>query len=264
MSKNLLDTPELDPPMGDLFSWRTLSECRAIWTKPLPQEQGAPGHRIIHARVFKPHGAVQIKRIGIRNAAGYHKCGSRQDSDWIVDLRILYLDSPMGEWRELLYKRGLKEQSPDAVTWFDFPELQTYGLILEIRRCGIDAWWTPWNLAEGAFMAEGRLEEPLEPRREILLTRNESSLASLPKGLTVELRDGEVRYRSSRLEVGFYLNRTGFSYFAIDQNTSFELEFLGRICDGSMWSTRSGEGLLKILGSWLFWRKGLFVYYGAL
>ncbi len=134
---------------------------------------------------------------------GYHKCGSRQDSDWIVDLRFLSLDTPMGEWRELLYKRGLEEQLQDAVRWFDFPDLQCYGLIMEIRRCGIDGWWTPWNLGEGAFMLEGKLEDSLEPRKEILLNPEEHSLTPLPTDLSVEIMDGEARYRSSKIEGRF-------------------------------------------------------------
>ena len=215
---NLLDTPDLDPPMGDLFSFRTLSECRSVWTRPLAEENGAPERRIIHSRAFTPTGKATISRIGFRNAQGYHKCGSHQEDDWIVDLRILTLDAPEGPWRELAYLRDLDPQAPEATHWIDLPELATYGLILEIRRCGIDAWWTPWNLAEKAFVIEGKLHDPIAPRNESLIESRSIDLSGLPPGLHTELRDGQIRYRSAYLEVGFCLSRTGFTHFGLDQD----------------------------------------------
>ncbi|MCH6256865.1 hypothetical protein MLD52_09925 [Puniceicoccaceae bacterium K14] len=216
-SENLLDTPDLDPPMGDLFSFRTLSQCRSIWTEPYPSEHDAPELRIIHTRAFTPTGKAIVNKIGIRNAQGYHKCGSHQEDDWVVDLRILTLDTPDSNWRELQYLRDLEPQLPDAITWIELGTLTTYGLILEIRRCGIDGWWTPWNLAKNAFIVEGKLCEPTAGRNESLIKCENIEIASLPSGLRAKQTDGQVRFRSAFLEIGFYLSRTGFSYLGIDQ-----------------------------------------------
>ncbi|KAF0093250.1 MAG: hypothetical protein E1N59_3025 [Puniceicoccaceae bacterium 5H] len=216
---NLLDLPDLEAPMGDLAQHRMLSECRAIWTAPLPEEPGAPPSRIIHQRAFTPTGPARVRRIGWRNAQGYHKCGSHQLTDWIVDLRILTLDAPDASWRVLHYVRDLPRASDDApYTWLDLEELTTYGLCLEIRRCGIDGWWTPWNLAAEAFVVEGQLEAPLASRRERLLSLGPVELAHLPRGLEAQRLDGELRFRSRWLEVGFCLSRPGLTYLALDQD----------------------------------------------
>lgn len=216
-STNLLDTPDLDPPMGDLFSFRTLSQCRSVWTEPTDGENGAPQRRIIHSRVFTPTGKATVNRIGFHNAPGYHKCGSRQEDDWIVDLRILTLDTPNSNWRELEYLRDLPPQEADKIHWIELGEQETYGLILEIRRCGIDEWWTPWNLAANAFVVKGKLHEPIAPRNESLIQVSQIDLSTLPAGLQASQRDGKVTFKSNFLEVGFLLSRTGFSHLGIDQ-----------------------------------------------
>lgn len=213
---NRLDTLDYDPPMGDIFSYRKLSGCHSLWTAPLPEEGGAPEQRIIHARVFKPHAKTRVDRVGIQNARGFHKCGSAEDHDWIQDLRILTLDNPDGEWREFLYQRDLPLQKDGEVRWFDLGALETCGLILEIRRCGIDGWWTPWNLAVGAFRIEGEALE-IAPRGERTLNLESTDFNTLPSGLTAEIQDGAVRYRSDFLEVGFSLSRSGFTYLGVDQ-----------------------------------------------
>lgn len=230
-STNLLDTPDLDPPMGDLFSFRTLSHCRSVWTQPLLSETDAPKQRIIHCRAFTPSGRATIKRVGYRNAQGYHKCGSHQEDDWIVDLRILSLDTPDSEWRELKHLQNLPPQTSEKTAWIELGELDTYGLILEIRRCGIDDWWTPWNLAANAFVVEGKLHDPIAPRNESLIQNSLIDLSNLPAGLQATKRDGKVTFKSRFLEVGFFLSRTGFSHLGIDQqgqgNTGINLLQVG-------------------------------------
>ena len=212
---NLLETPDLDPPMGDLFSFRTLAETRSVWATPLPSETGAPRHRIIHTRVFTPTGMARIRRLLWRRAPGYHKCGSRQEHDWIVDLRILTLDTPQSDWRELAHLRGLEPTDEDQT--FTCDGLETCGLILEIRRCGIDGWWTPWNLAAGAFAVEGTLLQPIAPRQETLLRTPSIDLGGLPPDLVAHHREGQVFFVSPWLKVGFCLGRPGWSYLGLDQ-----------------------------------------------
>lgn len=223
-TKNLLETPDLDPPLGDLFSFRTLSECRSIWTQRLPEESDAPEKRIIHTRIFKPHARAQIKRIGIRNATGAHKCGSQTDEDWIVDLRILTLDKPGDNWRECLYLRNLPEQESGAIRWLDLNAFDTCGLILEIRRCGIDGWWTPWNLAADAFIIEGLGNGLVAPRNENLLEVSLDDAATASPGLERWIHEGEVHFRSKHLHVGFFLTRPGCSFLAIDQTGAGKLD----------------------------------------
>jgi len=100
MITDLLTLSDLEPPMGDLFTNSKLAACRAIWTGPLPQESNAPDRRIIHARVLRLHGRAKLHRLGVRKGKGYHKCGSRQDLDWVTALRMLVFRE--GRWLPVL------------------------------------------------------------------------------------------------------------------------------------------------------------------
>lgn len=199
--------------MGDLGARPTLSFNRALWTTPLDGEGGAPRHRIIHARALQLHGPSKLDRLGVRRAPGYHKCGSQQEFDWVNAFRMQVWDGET--WHVHRHERDLPQADPDTIQWFDLGGVETSAVILEVRRCGIDAWWTPWNLAEGAFVLDG---EPVDvaPRNESMLELEEISLVDLPPGVTAEVRNGAVRFRSSHLDVGFFLNRTGFSHLCMD------------------------------------------------
>jgi hypothetical protein len=127
-----------------------------------------PKKRIIHQRVVRLHGPARLHRLGVRRGAGYHKCGSRQDLDWVTGLRVLALRG--GRWRVLLQRDGLKAGIPGVVDWFNLPRVVTTGVIIELRRSGIDGGWTPWNLAMSAFVLEGEVLNPPALREERLLT----------------------------------------------------------------------------------------------
>ena len=99
---DLLSLLDLEPPMGDLATRRSLSPCRAIWATPFREETDAPPHRIIHARALQLHGPSRLHRLGIRKARGYHKCGSRMDLDWVTAFRLLVWDK--GQWRGPSYE----------------------------------------------------------------------------------------------------------------------------------------------------------------
>lgn len=199
--------------MGDLFTNRRLDAGRAVWTRPLPGEAGVPKKRIIHQRVVRLHGPARLGRLGVRRGPGYHKCGSRQDLDWVTGLRVLAWSG--GGWRELLRRDGLPPGVPGAVTWLRLPRIVTSAVIIELRRSGIDGGWTPWNLAMSAFILEGEPLAPVAPRSERLLTRGAISLAGLPAGVRAGLADGEVRYRTKDFEVGFALGRPGFTHWGL-------------------------------------------------
>ena len=214
--QNLLTLRDLQPPMGDTAGQELLAGCRALWTVPLDGEDGAPEHRIVHARTVQLHAPARLRRLGLRRAPGYHKCGSTVDLDWVTALRVLVWDG--ASWRVEHDLRDL--ECPDETTWIDLDGLEASTLRVEVRRCGIDGWWPSWNLAMGALVLEGEPLGPVRPRQESLLDVTEVSLSGLPRGLTAEHTHGEVRYRSEHLEVGFCLNRAGFSHLALDASGS--------------------------------------------
>ncbi len=199
--------------MGDLFTHRRLDAGRAVWTRPLPGERDVPKKRIIHQRVIRLHGPARLHRLGVRRGPGYHKCGSRQDLDWVTGLRVLALRG--GRWQVLLQRDGLKAGIPGVVDWFKLPRTVTTGVIIELRRSGIDGGWTAWNLVMSAFILEGELLEPVAPRQERLLTAGPIKLGGLPAGVRASRHDGAVRYRTKDFEVGFSLGRPGFSYLGL-------------------------------------------------
>jgi hypothetical protein len=213
MTVDLLQLADLEPPMGDLFVNRRLDAGRAVWTRQLAGEDDLPKKRIIHQRVVRLPGRAKLHRLGLRRGQGYHKCGSRQDLDWVTAFRVLAWQG--GKWREVCARRNLAPQVVGAVQWFRLPRLETSGVIIELRSSGIDDGWTPWNLAMSACVLEGELIDPIAPRCEQLLRRGSVKLDRLPRGVTASMRDGEVRYRTKDFEVGFLLSRPGFSFFGL-------------------------------------------------
>ncbi|MDZ7269622.1 MAG: hypothetical protein ONB48_20235 [candidate division KSB1 bacterium] len=218
MMRDLLQAADHTPPMGDLFSHPRLSFCRALWATPLAGEEQAPRRRIIHARILQCHGPAKLQRLGVRPAQGYHKCGSFQDLDWVMAFRVLVWQE--GRWHVQLAVNDLPAPAPDEVRWFDLDGVITSAVILEVRRCGIDNWWPSWNLVSGAFLLEGEMLAGLAPRREQVLVTEAVSLAGLPRGVTAACHDGEIRYRTRFLEIGFWLNRAGFSHLGLDEEGS--------------------------------------------
>jgi hypothetical protein len=213
---DLLSLVDLEPPMGDLATRETLSPCRAIWATPIRDEGDAPPHRIIHARALQLHGPARLHRLGIRKARGYHKCGSRMDLDWVTSFRLLVWE--MDQWRVHAYESHVPEPGNGETLWYDLKNVVTSGAILEVRRCGIDNWWTPWNLAAGAFVLEGELLVPCAPRNEKTHQVLGVDLRGLPEGLSAVHEFGQVRYKSPFLEVGFRLNRAGLSHLSVDED----------------------------------------------
>jgi hypothetical protein len=213
MPQDLLALADYEPPMGDLFTHRRLDAGRSVWTRPLPGERDLPRNRIIHQRVLRLHGPARLLRLGIRRGQGYHKCGSRQDLDWVTGLRVLARQGR--RWRVVLQRDQLAPDVPGAVRWLKLPRITTTGVIIQLRRSGIDGGWTPWNLAMSAFILEGELLAPLAPRHERLLEAKVGDLRRLPAGVEVVHGEGEVCYRTADFEVGFMLGRPGFSHLGL-------------------------------------------------
>lgn len=213
MPTDLLALADLEPPMGDLFTHQRLDAGRSVWTNPLPGERDVAGKRIVHQRVVRLHGPARLLRLGVRRGQGYHKCGSRQDLDWVVGVRLLAWQG--GRWRVILQRDGLPAELPVFVRWFKLPRIVTTGVIIEVRKSGIDGGWTPWNLALSAFILEGEPLAKPAPRDERLLDIKRIDLSGLPAGVTGRVHDGQVRYRTASFEVGFHLGRPGFSHLGL-------------------------------------------------
>lgn len=201
--------------MGDLGAQPTLGFTRALWTTPIAGEETAPADRIIHAKALQLPEPTPLHRLGLRRAPGYHKCGSQQALDWVTAFRMRVWTE--NEWTVYRHERELSPPAPDTPYWFDLAGVTTSAILLEVRRCGIDDWWTPWNLADEAFVLEGTPVPPA-PRNETTLELETLSLSKCPSGLESEVQDGAVRFRSSQLDVGFYLNRPGFSHLCVDEH----------------------------------------------
>src|SRR5690606_5201407 len=146
---DLLTLQDHEPPMGDTAGHQPLAFTRAIWTGPLDGEDGAPERRIIHARVLQLHTPVRLRRLGLRRAPGYHKCGSVVDRDWVPAFRLLLWDGD--GWTVHREERDVPRPDADETLWFDLGNIETSAAMVEVRHCGIDRWWPSWNLASGAF-----------------------------------------------------------------------------------------------------------------
>jgi hypothetical protein len=213
MTTDLLQLKDLAPPMGDLAAEGLIAANRALWTAPLPAENDAPAQRIIHARTLPLHRPARLARIGLRNAPGYHKCGSRQDFDWVSAVRLLVFRT--GEWHTVLERTGLPRQEDGVIRWFELGGVIAEGVSIELRGSGTDGTWTPWNLAGGACILEGELLAPPAPRCERRLQNLGVDLRNLPAGVAARQHDGEVRFETQSYTVGFSLSRPGCSFLTL-------------------------------------------------
>ncbi len=199
--------------MGDLRIGHRLDTGRSIWTTPELGESNAPKSRIIHQRVLRLPGLARLDRVGVGPALGFHKCASSMDLDWVVDFRLKA--RVKGRWRTLLEQSGMSRPRGRQLRWFDVGGVEVDGVILEVRRTGLDGWWPSWNIVTGGFVLEGELIGGLAGRRERWLTLEEVDLDHLPNGVEAEHIDGTVRYRTEEFEVGFRLDRPGMSFLGL-------------------------------------------------
>ena len=120
---------------------------RAVWR----------GDRIMHVRAFAFAGPARLRRLGVRTAIGYSKCGSGPTPDWVTALRLLTWDG--AKWRVVREESGLGPAEKDQVRWLDLDGLETTALQIEATECGVDGGWTGWNLVSDAFTLEGEAPE---------------------------------------------------------------------------------------------------------
>ncbi|MCC6414455.1 MAG: hypothetical protein IT582_00890 [Opitutaceae bacterium] len=213
MKVDLLKLVDVAPPMGDLSFNSALSEPRAIWVSPLPEETSEPERRIAHSRVVRLPGAARLHRLGLRGAPGFHNCGSHVNEDWVSAFRLFGRIN--GEWRRLLTRSNLPQPAPDEIVWFDLAPDIVDGVIIELRASGLDAGWVPWNVAAHACVLEGESLASVCPAREHTLAVGPVDLDTLPAGVSATLVNGAVRFTTATYSVGFYLSRPGMSHLSL-------------------------------------------------
>jgi hypothetical protein len=190
--------------------------AHAVWATPLAGEEDAPHRRIIHTvHAGFPDGGRP--RVGLRPARAYRKCGSRDETDWVRDLRIHAWDGQ--SWRLAFEARDLPGPEAGAakdLAWLDAELPACSGLLVEVRRSWIDGWWPSWNLVSRGVVVEGASPDAAPVRVPATPLSSSVDLDGLPPGLEARRLGGEIRYRSGLLEVGFRLGRPAMSFLAFD------------------------------------------------
>lgn len=201
------------------------TRSKAVWVEPLAGEGSAPKHRIIHVRSLQSASPVRLERLGLRVGTGYFKCGSTQEQDWATDVRVLSC-GPAG-WGELV-RRVDVERPPDGQwTWIDLGGLEARAVVVELRRCGVDGWWTGWNLAMDGVALEGDfVGDPAPPTPSRPAARSELTVANgpLPDGVTSCALEGGIRFRTRFLQIGFRLDTPALSFLSIDESGAGDVE----------------------------------------
>lgn len=211
---DLLAGRGIETASGDA-GWHQVSPlCRAAWATRIEREEEAPERRIIHSRIVQSDGEVQLDRLILRKAQGYHKCGSHIEMDWVRAFRVQLWDGE--KWVVHRTEDEIPDPGLDNECAYDLGGVKAYAAMVEVRQCGIDRWWPSWNLTAGALTLEGIPLADAPARKENRLTLAEFDLSPTPSGVISVRGDGEVRYRTRFLQVGFVLGRAGFSYLALD------------------------------------------------
>ncbi len=221
-SLDLLTLLEPAAPHGGLGLRNSSGATTAIW-REAPADAGLVGKRIVHARTLRLAGPTRLRRLGVRPAPGYHKCGSEGQWDWVVAFRLLAFTEQ--GWRTILAQEDLPEPAgPDAEPlWFDLDSVVASAAVIEVLRSGLDGYWPGWNLTQDAFVLEGD-EPPMPKQRERRLGIVEVDPIGLPAEVTAEILPGEVRYRAPGYAVGFSLGRAGLSFLALDDEQSGKVD----------------------------------------
>jgi hypothetical protein len=191
---------------------------RAVWFTPLPTEEGAPPVRIGHSVHVGLADGARVTAVGLRGTRAYHKCGSRVETDWVRDVRVLALQE--GRWLSAWSHRDLPRGDDDTPQWFEVDVEGASGLLVEVRRSWVDDWWPGWNLAEGAVSlrvegAGGPAVAAAPSERSLPLDLVGFDVSRLPTWLSVVRRGGSLVYETSRFSVGFRLGRPELSWLSM-------------------------------------------------
>lgn len=189
------------------------SFCRSVWTGPESTEVDAPRERIIHVRGVNAPGGMRLHRVGVRLGDAYMSCGSVPGRDWIRSLRLSVFTGET--WEAVFCDVDVQCPSSNATRWFDLDDVGCTAVLVEIRRAGVDDWWTPWNLAMSGLVIEGssRSSSALRnPRNPGAIQLIESDSHDPHGDLTVQSGNGEARFSSKFIEVGFSLTHPRFTH----------------------------------------------------
>jgi hypothetical protein len=187
--------------------------AHSVWARPEAAEEGAPETRIIH--VFHAGlGSPAEARIGIRAARGLRKCGSRDETDWVRDLRVLAWDRD--DWRIAYEVRDLPRTEEGATHWLPVSIRDTSGVLVEVRRSWIDDWWPSWNLVSRGVVVDAAWPEPPLAWDFATPLPSQVDLGGLPRRVTSQLLGSEVLYTTPVMRVGFRLGRPALSFLSFD------------------------------------------------
>ena len=204
---------DLEPPMGDTAGRGPLATTQAVWADTSDAD---PTRRILHARTVHLPSAVPLRRLGLRRAQGYHKCGSQMDLDHVEAFRVrAFVD---GGWTTVLEEHDADVPRLDSVAWYDLPSANASAVRVEVLRSHADGSWPSWNLATGAFLLDAATLPTQAPRDERLLTVGEIDLSDLPDGVTASLEDGGVRFRTEGIDVAFSLARAAMTHLNLQDD----------------------------------------------
>lgn len=223
---DLLRHPLATPTWEQEHAARVRPSCRALWTTPAAGEEGAPARRLIHARAVHADEPMTLRSLRIATAAGYHKCasGAERDRPTRVVVRVAEAGAAggaaggaaAGGWRTLA-DVALDPHGTDPLD-VDLGGVTSTAAAVELRSAAVDGWWPSWNLATTAFTLDGALPGPWRAPRQSFLTLDALDLTGLPAGVEAEHRNGEVRFRTPFLEIGFRLRTPTLAHLSLDDD----------------------------------------------
>ncbi|MDO8188014.1 hypothetical protein Q5424_14800 [Conexibacter sp. JD483] len=211
---DLLRHPLATPAWEQAPAARVRIGSRALWATPAAGEESAPARRLIHARSLHADTPMTLRRLLVDTAAGYHKCasGAELDRPTRVVVRV-----PDGDGWRVLADEAIDGASTAGVA-IDLGDTRTTAAAVELRSAAVDGWWPSWNLAQSSLRLEGELPAPWVAPRQGWLSVEGLQLDGLPDGVSAEHRNGEVRYRTPYLEIGFRLRVPALAHLSLDDD----------------------------------------------
>jgi hypothetical protein len=210
---DLLALTERPPPLGGMGFRNTSGVTVAVWADDPGGD--AVGRRIIHTRTMRLAGPTALRALRVRPGRGYHKCGSGDQWDWVAAFRLRVNDGTA--WTTVLQVDDLPRPAgvDDAPLEFALDGIVAADAVIEILRSGLDGAWTPWNLADDAFVLLGD-PAPLPTQGERRLRTGTIDPSRPAPGVRASVDRGTVLFQTAGYAVGFSLGRAGFSFLAVD------------------------------------------------
>jgi len=212
MSTNLFHHPLATSQWESLPAATTRIHTRSVWARPDADEPDAPAERIIHLKAVFSDTPMSLENVRLVTGAGYHKCASGQEVDSVARARFWTATPDAWSLVGSLGIDGDPELALDGVASTAF--------VAELREATTDRWWPGWNLANTGVELTGSAPAEWSPRRQGRLDVAGIDLTGLPDGVSAEHRNSEVRFRTSRLSVGFRLHSPAWSHLSVDDDAT--------------------------------------------